>query len=333
MPKRKLSKHQQRRIKNRRDAKAISTAKLSDEQEAQLGHLQNGRVMSSYGHQVLIESEDRSVKQRCFSRANLSLVCGDFVQWRQGHDEGVVEHQLQRTSALTRPDSYGNMRTIAANIDQLLITVAARPEAHANLIDRYIIAARLQNIEPVLVFNKQDIEPTPKILELSKCYHSLGLKSLSCSSKTGAGISELESLLQDKTSIFVGQSGVGKSSLLQYLMPSEEIEIGELSHASAKGRHTTTQASLYHFKNGGECIDSPGIREFGLWHIEKEDVMLGFPDIEKFAQSCKFRDCAHKNDQGCEVQAAIERKELSEQRFESYKIIVEQLGDVHIKQH
>lgn len=331
MAKRRLSKHQQRRIQHRRETKAETNLGLSSEQEAQLGPLENGRVISSFGHQVLIESENRDRSQRCFPRANLRLVCGDFVHWREGKDEGVVEHQLERRSALTRPDAYGNMRTIASNIDQLLITVAAEPEAHANLIDRYIIAARLQNIEPILVFNKQDLQPTQNLAELAECYRALGIKIFACSCKTGAGIAELESILQEKTSIFVGQSGVGKSSLLQYLMPSETIEVGALSHATAKGRHTTTQASLYHFKNGGECIDSPGIREFGLWHISKDEVLMGFPDIAEFAQNCKFRDCAHKQDKGCEVQAAIERGSLPTNRFESYSTIVEQLGDVQIK--
>ena len=130
--------------------------------------------------------------------------------------------------------------------------------------------------------------------------------------------------------IFVGQSGVGKSSLIQALLPKEDIKIGELSEAVKKGRHTTTHASLYHFEFGGHCIDSPGIREFGLWHLTAEEVLNGFKELQSLAEHCKFRDCSHSHEPGCALLKALDEQVISEQRFKSYQQIIHSLDDVDI---
>ena len=241
---------------------------------------------------------------------------------------------LDRTSEIFRPDSYGHLKTVAANVDQMLITIAPQPEPHENLIDRYLVAAHCHEISPVIILNKSDLlEPFNResLLKLSNLYRNLGYQILHVSTKTEEGVDQLESILADKTSIFVGQSGVGKSSIVKKLLPQEAIKIGELSDAVIKGKHTTTYSRLFHFKNGGSCIDSPGIREFGLWHIDKDDLIKGFTELHHHAQHCQFRNCSHNQEPGCAIKKALKTGEISDTRFTSYQRILHSLDDVTIK--
>ncbi|VUD40668.1 Small ribosomal subunit biogenesis GTPase RsgA [Thalassocella blandensis] len=338
MAKRRLSKQQSRRIRQKQNA-SISRAgnPLEDIDEDSLGAERHGLVTAHFGQQVQVESE--SERLRCYMRANVTaVVTGDQVVWREADKIGVVESVLPRKSLLQRPDSYGNLKPVAANIDQILITIAPQPEYHHNLIDRYLVSAELQDIEPVLLINKLDLidtdspDASPTVQETIQQYSDLGYRVVQVSAKQNENIDELKHLLQGKTSIFVGQSGVGKSSLIKRLLPSEEILIGDLSEAT-KGRHTTTHSQLYHFIDGGNCIDSPGIREFGLWHLDAEQVIYGFRELRKFTDKCKFRNCSHTSEPQCALQLALEHNTISAQRFDSYQRIVSTINDVTIKQH
>jgi len=332
MAKRKLTKHQSRRIKqNQKQSAHRAKAEPIDYDDDALGPEQEARIIAHYGKQVDIET-DAGQHVRCFLRANLdSVVTGDYVVWREFDDLGVVVSVAPRSSYLCRPDSYGKLKPVAANIDQIIITVAPEPEVHTNLIDRYIVAAESHNISAKILINKSDLmegNRLAKFAAIRLLYQELGYTVILASAKIDKGLDELQQNLKDKTSIFVGQSGVGKSSIIQRLLPNESIEVGALSSASAKGRHTTTHSQLFHFPDGGECIDSPGIREFGLWHLSANDVIAGFKEIYVLAQSCKFRDCSHAMEPGCHVQKALKKKELSAQRFESFKRILSSLDDV-----
>lgn len=336
MAKRRLSKQQHNRIarQQQRRAERVGSAQTTD--EAHLGPEQEGLVIAQYRHQVDVEStEGRGEIKRCFLRANLgTVVTGDRVVWRDSEQEGVVVSVLPRRSQLARPDSFGHMKIVAANIDRMLITIAPQPEPHANLIDRYLVVAETLGLSAILLVNKADLyeEHAAQLEPLLAPYRALDYPVLKISARTGMGMEALTELLSEGTSVFVGQSGTGKSSLVQRLLPDETIKIGELSEQVHKGRHTTTHSRLYHFPNGGGCIDSPGIREFGLWHMTADEVAAGFREFQPLLGHCRFRDCRHRDDPGCALQQALDEGRISQARFDSYRRIVDSLGAVDVKE-
>lgn len=338
MAKRRLSKQQHNRIARQHKASVDRLGGSTQHQptDDHLGPEQEGLVIAQYGTQVDVESAlTPSLNKRCFLRANLgSIVTGDNVVWRDSEREGVVVSVLPRRSQLARPDSFGNMKIVAANIDRMLITVAPQPEPHANLIDRYLVVAETLGLNAILLINKMDLftgGQKQKLQDLLLGYRDLGYPVMEISAHTGAGLNELTAVLSEGTSVFVGQSGAGKSSIIQTLLPDETIKIGELSEQVNKGRHTTTNSQLYHFPNGGHCIDSPGIREFGLWHMEAGEVAAGFKEFQPFLGGCRFRDCRHKADPGCALKQAVTENQISTARFDSYMRIVDSLDAVDVR--
>ncbi|MAA72778.1 MAG: ribosome biogenesis GTPase RsgA [Bermanella sp.] len=342
MSKRKLSKHQAWRINKIQQERSERANKkeeqIHDELEGgDLGPEQSGQVIAHFGTQVLIEGDDGEQK-RCHMRANLGgLVTGDSVVWRIGKDEhGVVVARNERESELCRPNMYGELKSVAANIDYMIIVVAPEPYAHRNLIDRYLVAAEMSGIEPVLCLNKIDlidIENQEHFLHLVHDYQEIGYRFMHASTKTENGLEDLKDFLRDRISVFVGQSGVGKSSIISTLLPDEDIRVGALSEQSRKGKHTTTTATLFHFPSGGDLIDSPGIREFGLWHMEEHEILEGFVEFKPFIGTCKFRDCKHNAEPGCAIKKALEDGHISERRYDSYQQIINSLLDVAMRPH
>lgn len=336
MSKRKLSRQQAWRIEKIQDERAKRSARRdTDAQEAlsggELGPEQEGLVVAHYGTQVAVESTP-GVSHRCHLRANLQgLVTGDRVVWCNGDPMGVVVAQRERHSVLSRPDPYGKLKPVAANIDQIMLVIAPVPQPYANLIDRYLVAAEAVGIEPVILLNKMDLvhsDPDLKqsLDELLAIYPALGYRVLRTSIKD-SGLTELHGALRERTSVFVGQSGVGKSSLVNVLLPEADIRVGALSEATQKGTHTTTTAQLLHLICGGTLIDSPGIREFGLWHMSKEQVEQGFREFLPLLGGCKFRDCQHDHEPGCAILEAAESGAISTRRLQSYRSIVASLDE------
>ena len=338
MSKRRLTKVQQRRIQQRRKENRLETRQntVAEIDDQQLGPEIQGRVVAHFGTQVDVEVASQT-KTRCFLRANLGAIAtGDWVRWRADQQGGgVVTDCEPRNSLLCRPDSYGKLKPVAANVDQIIVTIAPKPEAFANLIDRYIVAAECHDISVCLLINKSDLidaSQAEQFDHLSSLYASLGYPVIKASSKFGDGMDTLIEQIEGRTSIFVGQSGVGKSSIIQSLLPHENITVGQLSEAKrVKGRHTTTHAELFHLQKGGECIDSPGIREFGLWHLEREDVIKGFVELRELASQCRFRDCRHQHEPGCALREAVQLQRVSSERFDSYQRIIASLDEVAIK--
>jgi len=331
MSKRKLTRRQTWRVQKVQEEKAARMAKkanqLSDSEE--LGDEEEALVVSHFGTFVEVEpltDLDQSTSEsafQCHFRANVgAIVAGDRVVMRRGKSGyGVIETVLPRNSLLSRPDPRGNLKPVAANIDFMVLVITPEPAPSSVLIDRYLVAAELQQLKIKILLNKTDlITDMNEVMldDLLKVYRDIGYDVWECSAKTLHGLEELKQQLDQHTSVFVGQSGVGKSSLVNGLLPGVNAKVGELSENSKLGRHTTTNARLFHFPSGGDLIDSPGIREFGLWHLDPNTVIDGFHDFEPWRFECKFRDCKHQREPGCALQAAVERGDVHPQRFENY---------------
>ncbi|MDY6982826.1 MAG: ribosome small subunit-dependent GTPase A, partial [Pseudomonadota bacterium] len=232
--------------------------------------------------------------------------------------------RLPRRSLLRRPNMFGELKPVAANIDTLVIVIAPLPEPHANLVDRYLVVAENHGFAPLIVLNKSDLpdDGTRAALHaLLESYAALGYPTFIVSSRSHEGLPQLKERLATATSIFVGQSGVGKSALVNALLPGVNTLEGSLSDAVIKGRHTTTSARLFHFPGGGNLIDSPGIREFALTHLEPEQLLQGFIEFRAYLDGCRFRDCKHGREPGCRLQEAVAQGRIDPRRLASYQLI------------
>ncbi len=298
-----------------------------------MGPETTGTVITNFGAQVDIEGDQvpfRGTVVRCFKRGNMDhLVSGDRVVWQPAEKNlktnGVVIAREPRKSELLRPDRRGKLRPVAANIDRIGVVFAPRPAPQSNLIDRYLVAAENHGIAPFLVLNKTDLvteENRAAMEQLIETYQFVGYEVIRVSAATGEGVALLNNYLGQHTSILVGQSGVGKSSLINELQPDNHSTVGALSESSDEGTHTTTASKLVHLDNGGMLIDSPGIREFGLNHLDSQRILEGFVDFRPYINQCKYRDCQHHKEPGCALLAAVAQGNVLPQRLQSYRQIL-----------
>ncbi|VAW87671.1 Ribosome small subunit biogenesis RbfA-release protein RsgA [hydrothermal vent metagenome] len=298
-----------------------------------------GRAIVVHGEHVSVE-DSRQIIYRCsFKKRIGTVVCGDHVLWNEApHKTGVVTKILPRHSLLARPDIRGKLKPIAANLDQLIIVVAPRISHAKNdlntqltshcelpeteLIDRYIAAAETASMTPVIVFNKIDLldeQQHEEALIKYKIYEQIGYQTQMTSMQKNIGLQQLGDLLTHRTSAFVGQSGVGKSSLINCYLPHANVTTGTVSVLSGLGRHTTTTTILYHLPEGGQLVDSPGVREFGLGEIDKASFDSQFIEFRPYLGLCKFNNCRHLSEPKCAVIDAVQQGEIDSNRFNNYQ--------------
>ncbi|RKF14519.1 small ribosomal subunit biogenesis GTPase RsgA [Alginatibacterium sediminis] len=328
----KLSDGQKRRVRANREKRLKKTDSIDWEDE-QLASPEDGIVISRFGQHADVQTQDGLIFRCNIRRTVESIVCGDQVLFRRSHVvqsgiSGIIEAVHERRTVLTRPDYYDGIKAIAANLDQVFIVSAILPELSLNIIDRYLVAIEDVGLAPVILVNKVDLLSEQELEELSQkleIYRSLGYPVMYSSTHKSLGFEQIHQQLKGHTSIFVGQSGVGKSSLVNQLLPEQDILTKEVSEVSGLGQHTTTTARLYSLPQGGQLIDSPGVREFQLWHLEKERVTWGFREFREPVEHCRFRDCKHEGDPGCGLQAAIDNHQIDPVRHDSFLRILDSM--------
>lgn len=292
--------------------------------------LLDATVIASYGNQCKIETVDKTLVRAKSLKSIGKPLCGDKVKYKvEQNNQLVITEILPRTTILSRLNNLNpKPKQIASNIEQMIVVICANSSIKYGLIDRYLVAAEFSGFTPVIVLNKIDTIEKQELNIIKKdmlIYENIGLPVFYISAINNIGIESLLNITADKINIVVGQSGVGKSSIVNAILPNMPAITKEISDSNNKGKHTTTTAYLYSIPNNGKLIDSPGIREFGLWNIEKNELAKGFTDIQHYSEQCKFRNCLHQAEPGCAVVAAVKKGEINTQRYESYLSIFDSL--------
>ena len=311
------------------------TVIVRDENAADRG-LVAGRVIAMRGLYAEVDTGElvwpctvrRVLRTRLIGERN-AVTVGDRVLIRTvtaaGAEprEGVVEEVEPRSSALQR-QSGRRIQTLVANVDQVIIvSTAAQPAPKPHLIDRYVVAALAGDMTPIVCMNKVDLDPDGCFEPILALHDQLGYRTLRTSCETGAGIDELRAILAGKASVLSGQSGVGKSSLLNAVQPGLQLRVGIISEQIEKGRHTTVTARLLKLDVGGYVVDTPGIRSFDLSPVDPGELEAFFADFLPYIPNCKFPDCTHTHEHQCAVKQAVEAGDIHPQRYESYLHILE----------
>ncbi|HMC11101.1 MAG TPA: ribosome small subunit-dependent GTPase A [Pirellulaceae bacterium] len=286
-----------------------------------------GRVLSVHGLSSVVLADDGR-ELRCAIRGLLKdlstdlrhvVVAGDIVYVRpEATGDSLIERIEPRKHILSR-SSKSRQQILVANVDQLVIVAsAAEPNLKPNLIDRFLVEAERMQIEPILCINKSDLVDPADLMPIVGVYGQMGYRVLLVSATTGQGIEPLRRLIAGKESVVAGQSGVGKSSLLNSIEPELALRVGEVSRENEKGKHTTTVARLIPLKIGGFVVDTPGIRQFQLWDIVPEEVAGLYRDIRPYVSLCRFPDCTHTHEANCAVKDAVADNRLDARRYESF---------------
>jgi ribosome biogenesis GTPase len=301
-----------------------------------------GRVLRVHGLWSIVEGEDgrhfrcavrRLLKNLVTDERNI-VTTGDRVWFRPADaqapspgaaggtpetiPEGLIERIEPRHGVLTRA-SRGREHVLVANVDQLVIVMSlVEPDLKPHLIDRYIASAQQGGLTPIVCLNKADLVPAEALQPLIGAYSQLGIRTLLTSAVSGLGVDRLRGLLAGRATVFSGQSGVGKSSILNAVQPGLDLGVREVSEVNQKGKHTTSNAQLFRLDFGGWVVDTPGVRQLQLWAIRPEELEGFFPEFRPYVPLCAFPDCTHIHEEGCGIKRALARRQISDRRYTSY---------------
>lgn len=293
-----------------------------------------GRVIKSTGSWYDVRNDAGEVVQ-CRLRGKIRLdglrttnpvAVGDWVNFEKERDKDtcVIDKIMPRTNVIVRKSVNLSKEShiIASNVDQaILVATIAQPRTSTGFIDRFTVTAEAYHIPVVIVFNKCDLyndEQNAAAEELMRVYNGIGYQSFVISAKTGYNCDRLKTIMKDKLSMFSGHSGVGKSALVNRLDPELDIRVGEISEVHEKGKHTTTFAQMYELGFGGYIIDTPGIKEFALFDMEKETLAQRFPEMRALMHDCRFNNCTHLHEPHCAIKTAVEQGVIADWRYENY---------------
>lgn len=330
MPRRRLSEQQLKRIRvvqDRRRQRLETRAReglVQPEDEPP----RTGLVAVRHGANLAVEQEDGRIVH-CVTRRHIGEpVCGDLVLWQAtGADTGVVIGIEPRSSVLIRPDYGGRAKAIAANLTQILIVVAPEPAPAGDLLDQYLIAAETIGVRALVICNKTDLlsaERRASFFSELHLYRDIGYPLIPVSVHQGDGLDRLRTAMQGQASMLVGQSGVGKSSIADAMLPDQELQIGRLSQATGLGRHTTSAATCYRLDQGGRLIDSPGVRSFRLPPLTLAELEWGFREFRDLVGRCRFANCGHDAEPGCAVRDAAADGRIAPQRLQAFRRLAAQ---------
>jgi ribosome biogenesis GTPase len=280
--------------------------------------LLEGLVVAHLGQGIAVEAGDKTILCQTLRKLD-TVAVGDKVLWSQSSpDQGRIEQILPRRSLLSRPSRNDKTRPVAANIDTVFVVFAVEPFCDFLLMDQYLAVCENRDISAALVLNKTDLPPAGSIEQELLGYQQLGYPLYRVSAAAAAGLDTLKAALKDQVSIFSGQSGVGKSSLTNALIPDKDLKTNAISATTKLGRHTTTAATLYHLAEGGDLIDSPGVAIFGLAGLTEAQLAYGYREFQPLLDECQFNNCRHVLDKGCAVRAAAETGAIAMSRYQRF---------------
>lgn len=284
---------------------------------------QHAIVIATFSRRMRLRLDDGTEAEARIKGKRLKPVCGDRVTAERIAKESdwLITDIQSRDNELTRPNMRGQVEVLAANLDYLIVVAAAEPKADWFIVDRYLCAAEIMNISAAVIYNKIDLDPAAAIEELNN-YADIGYDTVQCSAETGQGIDAIRTLLAERCAIIVGQSGVGKSSIINCLLGDSRQKTSTVSGKTGEGRHTTVNSAMISLPGSGSVIDSPGVRDYAPALESTTLAAQGFREISSFAQHCRFANCRHLREPGCAVKEALENRTISPRRYESYKRIV-----------
>jgi len=275
-------------------------------------------VVATFSRRMQLRLPDGSRVYARIKGKTLKAVCGDIVVARriQQEQDWLITSICGRRNQLARPNLRGKTEVLAANVDMLLVTVAPIPEPDWFVVDRYLCAAENMRAEAMILFNKSDLgQPGSEFVD----YAAIGYETLQCSAQVKSSVHGIALRVGSKTAILVGQSGVGKSSIINALGIAAELRTSRVSDKSREGRHTTVNSAMLELPSGGHLIDSPGVRDYAPALSAPEDVLYGFREIAIVGRDCRFSNCRHLREPGCAVKSALENSAVSPRRYESYR--------------
>ena len=277
-----------------------------------------GRVIAHLGQGIAVEYQDKIVLCQTLRRLD-TVAVGDHVLWTQSApDQGRIEEILPRRTLLARPSRNGKVRPVAANLDTVFVVFAVEPYCDFLLLDQYLAVCENHHLNAALILNKTDLFVSEEIEQELLAYEKLDYPLYRVSAKAAEGLTKLKHALANQVSMFAGQSGVGKSSLTNAIIPDKDLKTNTISATTKHGRHTTTAATLYHLPDGGDLIDSPGVAIFGLAGLSEAQLAYGYREFQPLLEHCQFNNCRHLHDKGCAVRLAAEQGNIPMSRYQRF---------------